>query len=224
MLGLGSSISSSAASLGGFELTNISGLTLWFKNSVGVAAAQWDDSSGNDNHATQGTGSEQGTTTGGEGGLVFDGGDFYEFSDVTATVFTAFFCVKPDDQDAAGLLGNADTTDFIKINHAGNEFRIKKDSGNTNKLHNMDPNVIDTSKQVLMVRQNTGDTISFGIDDDIDTVAVSGSTARAIVLNQLMTGSGLFSGTLLETAFYNSALSESETTLVRENIAARCGV
>ena len=223
MLGLGSSLTTGGVT-SEFSLDDISGLTLWFKNSVGVAAAQWDDSSGNDNHAAQETESEQATTTGGEGGLVFDGNHFYDFSDVTATVFTAFFCVKPDDQDAAGLLGNADTTDFIKINHSGNEFRIKKDSGNTNKLHNMDPNVIDTSKQVLMVRQNTGDTISFGIDDDIDTEAVSGSTARAIVLNQLMTGSATFSGTLLEFALYNSALSESEATLVRENIAARCGV
>ena len=223
MLGLGSSLTTGGVT-SEFSLDDISGLTLWFKNSVGVAAAQWDDSSGNDNHAAQATESEQATTTGGEGGLVFDGNHFYDFSDVTATVFTAFFCVKPDDQDAAGLLGNADTTDFIKINHSGNEFRIKKDSGATNKLHDMAPNVIDTSKQILMVRQNTGDTISFGIDDDIDTEAVSGSTARAIVLNQLMTGSATFSGTLLEFALYNSALSESEATLVRENIAARCGV
>ena len=223
MLGLGSGLAFSGVN-NNSVLDTIAGLQVWLQNGVGVTAAQWDDSSGNDNHATQGTGDQQATTTGGEGGLVFNGDHFYEFSDVTATVFTAFFCVKPDDQIAAGLLGNADTTDFIKINHSGNEFRIKKDSGATNKLHDMAPNVIDTSKQVLMVRQNTGDTISFGIDDDIDTEAVSGSTARAIVLNQLMTGSGTFSGTLLEFALYNSALSESEATLVRENIAARCGV
>ena len=78
MLGLGSGLATGGVT-SDFSLDNISGLTLWFKNSVGVAAAQWDDSSGNDNHAAQGTGDQQGTTTGGEGGLVFDGDDFYEF-------------------------------------------------------------------------------------------------------------------------------------------------
>ena len=60
MLGLGSSLA-----LGGapseFVLTNISGLDIWLQYDTGFTAdgsdaiSQWDDQSGNDNHAVQAT-------------------------------------------------------------------------------------------------------------------------------------------------------------------------
>ena len=56
-----------------FSPTDISNLALWLKNGVGVAVEQWDDSSGNDYHATQGTADEQAALSG--GGLDFDGTD-----------------------------------------------------------------------------------------------------------------------------------------------------
>ena len=69
MLGLGNSITSGAA-LDEFSIDQISGLQLWLKNGEGVTAAQWDDSSGNNNHVTQSTSSRQGTVE--DGGIDFE--------------------------------------------------------------------------------------------------------------------------------------------------------
>ena len=52
MLGLGANIAMSDRL---FSLNDISDLSLYLKNGVGVTAAQWDDSSGNANHASRPT-------------------------------------------------------------------------------------------------------------------------------------------------------------------------
>jgi len=78
MLGLGNSISSAALIGGGIE--SISDMELWLKNGVGVAVDQWDDSSGNNNHATQATEGNQAAVSG--GGLNFEelDPDYYDLA------------------------------------------------------------------------------------------------------------------------------------------------
>ena len=66
-LGLGASITSSGYVP--FSPTDISNLALWLQNNIGVTTSQWDDSSGNNNHATQSTEGDQATVSG--GGLDF---------------------------------------------------------------------------------------------------------------------------------------------------------
>ena len=56
-------------------------LKLWLRNGVGVAVAQWDDSSGNGNNATQGTSGNQAAVSG--GGLEFDGSDAVSYTHLT---------------------------------------------------------------------------------------------------------------------------------------------
>ena len=63
MLGIGNAITSGSTTKD--LLTMTTDLELWLKNSSGVTAAEWKDSSGNNNHATQGTGGNQATLSGG---------------------------------------------------------------------------------------------------------------------------------------------------------------
>tara|TARA_R100001480_G_scaffold150720_1_gene151606 strand:+ start:279 stop:914 length:636 start_codon:yes stop_codon:yes gene_type:complete len=59
--------------------TDVNGLVLWHKNNTNIAVGQWNDSSGNDNHAVQSTSGNQASID--KGGFHFDGtDDFYEYS------------------------------------------------------------------------------------------------------------------------------------------------
>tara|TARA_R110000803_G_scaffold23388_8_gene57524 strand:+ start:11069 stop:11740 length:672 start_codon:yes stop_codon:yes gene_type:complete len=223
MLGLGSSISSSYASLGGFELTDIAGLEMWLKNSTGVAVEQWDDSSGNNNHVTQTDSGKQGALD--QGGLDFDGDEYAFTSAIAVTVFTAFFCIEPDDSLGAVLFGNSGTADFLKINHnLTNEFRIKKNNSAVDQLFDHSTELV-TDTYVLMFRQNAGNTMTYGVGLDFDTVAVGSSTATTITLNEFSEAAAAgINGTVLEAAMYNSTLTDNEATLVINDISARCGL
>jgi len=82
MLGLGNSITYNAPLYDDaftWEPTDISGLVLWHKNNTDIAVGQWNDSSGNNNHAVQSTSGNQASID--KGGFHFDGtDDFYEYS------------------------------------------------------------------------------------------------------------------------------------------------
>ena len=122
MLGLGNSITGGAA-LDEFTPANIANLALWLKNGTGVTAAQWDDSSGNGRHATQGTGGNQATVSG--GGLDFekDNTDHYDL-DPKITIsdehnFIVGFVITPenpgtDTTDRMCILGD-DNNEFVDI-------------------------------------------------------------------------------------------------------------
>ena len=91
MLGLGSGLA--IGSPLPFSPKDIFGMSLWLKNGVGVTASQWDDSSGNNNHVTQGTSGNQAAVSG--GGLDFEQSeeDHYDFtSDINILLNTGYSC------------------------------------------------------------------------------------------------------------------------------------
>jgi hypothetical protein len=75
-----------------FTLTSVSSLALWLQNGVGVTVGQWDDSSGNNNHATQGTSANQAAVSG--GGLDFEEGetDHYDLASTITIAENQGFC------------------------------------------------------------------------------------------------------------------------------------
>ena len=135
MLGLGSSL----ATGGGVSevlLTDISDLSLYLQNGVGVAVAQWDDSSGNDNHATQGTSGDQAAASG--GGLLFvdTEGDHYdlvtdiEFSAQEGfTIFTTITLTEHDTNQT--LLGQNNVDHFLEFVTGGNNLKVRTNSATT---------------------------------------------------------------------------------------------
>ena len=234
MLGLGASISNNTASIGGFELTSVSGLVMWLRNATGVAVSQWDDSSGNDNHVTQGTAGDQAALD--QGGLNFGEGNnqkFYDFTaNVTNSTFTYFFAVEIDtDDQSQSVFGSTVTAnDFIRLNQSdANEFDIKRESGSGPRQLHSHTTDFTTDAHVFMVRSKAGDLTDWGVDDTIDAdVSYGGSSNSVLTLNLLgtqNTGTANFvNGTILEVALYDEVLTDANVILVREDITARLGL
>tara|TARA_R110002020_G_scaffold48725_1_gene138838 strand:- start:617 stop:1309 length:693 start_codon:yes stop_codon:yes gene_type:complete len=137
MLGLGNSITS-GVTLDAFTWlpTDVNGLVVWHKNGTGVDAAQWDDSSGNNNHAAQSTSGNQASEE--KGGLHFDGSDdFYEYStqlNIGASEgYTLAMVYHLDDTDVKNTVFSKDANstfveffdeDTVRINYAGSVVNL----------------------------------------------------------------------------------------------------
>ena len=137
MLGLGNSITSSVT-LDDFTWlpTDVNGLVLWHKNNTGVSASQWDDSSGNDNHATQSTSANQASED--KGGLHFDGSDdFYEYGtqlnigNTEGYTLAMVYHLDSNDNKSVVFSKDANSTfieffdeDTVRINYGGNVVNL----------------------------------------------------------------------------------------------------
>ena len=75
MLGMGNGVSAPPSSGTFYDLNSHPDLAFYFKNNTQVSEVQWNDQSGNNNHAAQESGPLQGTPSG--GGMLFDGEDNY---------------------------------------------------------------------------------------------------------------------------------------------------
>ena len=233
MLGLGSSLSTGGGASSEFSLDNISGLVLWLKNDTGVTAAQWDDSSGQDNHVVQTNSSYQGTVE--DGGIAFPGNKNMDLTTkITLGSFTVFMSIEPDSGDSMSMIGDADGSDFIRINQtAANEFRSKRgvNSLDTTVSHSTDFSYEGNGgveRFIMMFRQEDDDTIDIGVNADIDSFSVANSTGSNMDFEHLASQKAgrqnSFVGTIYEVAIYDSNLSTADATSVRENMASRTGI
>ena len=212
-LGL-SNIASSSGNrpLSEFSLSNINGLQLWLKNGEGVTAAQWDDSSGNNNHVAQSDSSRQGAVE--DGGIDFNqGSNHYDFtSTITTSTFTVFVAMEPDSGGSMSFLGHGGGSDFIRINQsAANEFRSKRNSSfDLNISHSTDFSFEGNGgveKFIVMFRQEADNTVTIGVNSDLDNFALANSTGEdfdfSILGAQSTGGANAFDGTMYEVAIYN---------------------
>ena len=231
MLGLGSGLAFSGVN-NNSVLDTIAGLQVWLQNGVGVTAAKWNDSSGNGNHAVQTTEGDQGALE--DGGIDFSGGNM-DFTDkITLGSFTVFIALESNVEDSQSLIGNADGSDFIRINQtASNEFRSNRTgigalivSHSTDFTYEGEGSGVE--RFVMMFRQEDDNTVDIGVNADIDSFALSSSTGADMEFEHLGSQnagkSNPFNGTIYEVAIYNSNLSASDATLVREDMASRAGI
>ena len=233
MLGLGNSLTGGSVSEE-FTLASISGLQLWLQNGQGVTAAQWDDSSGNNNHVAQSDADKRGAVE--DGGIDFNqSSNHYDFtSTITTSTFTVFVAMEPDTDGSMTFLSSTNSNDFIRINQtAANEFRTKR-AANTLDLivsHSTDFSFEGNGgveKFIVMFRQEGDNTVTIGVNADLDNFALANSTGSDFNLQVLGSqgsgGSNPFNGTIYEVAIYNQVLSDSDATLVRNDIADRVGI
>ena len=79
-----------------------------------------------------------------------------------------------------------------------------------------------------MVRQEDDNTVTVGINNDLDNFALANSTGEdfdfSILGGQSTGGANAFDGTIYEVAIYNEILSDSNATLVIGDIASRVGI
>ena len=185
MLGLGNSITGGAA-LDEFTPANIANLALWLKQGTGITSdggtpdkvSQWNDSSGNDNHAAQSTSGNQADLVGtGTGvGLDFerDNADFNNLAaDPKITIsqdhnFIVGFVISPEslNADDRNCILSDDNNEFVDvrldkvaINCTGSEVTF---TGDSNLFSN-------SATSSVVISRNDGSTGTF-------TLSVNGVT------------------------------------------------
>ena len=158
MLGLGNSIIHGGAPEE-FLPTQVNNLKLWLQNNVNVTAARWDDSSGNNNHATQGTSGNQASVDG--GGLLFDGtNDHYDISDIEISdeeSLTIFVVLELDSVDKDTILGIDDTADFFEV-QTQKRLRLNFDAGASLQINFSANQFINDEKHLITIERESGGT------------------------------------------------------------------
>jgi len=162
MLGVGNSILGGAPS---WSPSYISGLAIWLKNGAGVAVGQWDDSSGNGNHAVQGTTDNQAVVSG--GGLTFDGvDDYYDFaSKITISTNHNFIVAVVlnidayDGDDTQNCILSEGAAEFFEL-ESDKKIRIKTLDGSAtiSRLTQSSADFAIDTKMVITLSRNDGGT------------------------------------------------------------------
>ena len=223
MLGLGVSTSSSYPE---FTLTDVSDLSLWLQNGVDVTAAKWTDSSGNSNHATQSTESDQAAVSG--GGLDFDGtSDFYEFQNEITIADNGGFClafvIDLDNVTNNTIVGQQGSNDTIRITDAQTLTFITTNPSSTNITTNFvaDEVIFTTSKALFVFNRSAGASnrlslfkngLQVDTDPDESTNEAIGENPHGFEFEYVGTeaSGNKFDGKILELAFWSKGLSVAE--------------
>jgi len=202
------------------------GLRLWLKNDTGVTAAKWTDSSGFDNHASQGTEGNQAAVSG--GGLDFekDNSDHYDLVSTITIAENGGFCLAVVvDQETVtdNMILSKDSNDHIKIADA-NTFRIiANDDTQTTTNFKFEGNEFAAgSKMLILVNRSAGVTNRFSFfkngteltpNTDTSTNEAAGENPYGFDINVLGSRAGssqFFDGKILELAFWSKGLNAQE--------------
>jgi len=215
MLGLGNSLAGGSPSGDEFLPSSISNLSLWLRNATGLTGdpvSQWDDQSGNDNHAAQSTSGKRGDLIGGGVHLEQSAGDHYDLaSKITISAdhnFLIGFVMTIESYDGTQncILSDANT-EFVDFN-APEKIRINCSSNTT--VFEADSAQFSIGTQVaVVVSRNNGSTGTIQVF--VDGAQPAGSFANndnalAIEFSVLgaRAGSGrFFDGTVHEMVVYD---------------------
>tara|TARA_R100000995_G_scaffold26076_1_gene11367 strand:+ start:347 stop:1063 length:717 start_codon:yes stop_codon:yes gene_type:complete len=238
-MGLGLGLGLTQGSYISFIPTDISNLAVWFQNGVGVTAAKWDDSSGNNNHAIQTNTANQADVSG--GGLDFEQGDSDHY-DLTSTITIAEnqgFCVAivmDTETSSNNFIFSKDATDQIQI-ESNSTFTIK-----TNDPSNIQTRIVAASgtfgnqKQLILVNRSAGASNRFSvfkdgsavtIDDDNSSNEAAGENPNGFDINVLGSKAGVeqyFDGIMFEVLFFDKSLSSTEISDLNSYLTSKHGL
>ena len=236
MLGLGNSITGGAALEDAFSLTDVSGLQLWLKNGGSQTLnsgniSQWNDDSGNNNHATQSSASFQPQADG--GGALFDGSDdrFDLTSDIVLNAFHVFIVLETDTTSDETFLGGA-AGEFLRI-RTSTQFRMKANNVLADKNFDSGDTWSANNKALVEVIRTDADALDVFVDgvNFTATTSVSGTgndaSANALTLSQVGTqlnNSATTDGHIYECVIFNVPITGGDLTNVRNDINTRNGL
>jgi hypothetical protein len=225
-LGLG--INQRAENLEGmnaFAITDVDGLELWLKFNEGQSTItdgiQWNDSSGNERHASQTTDAQEGSGFD-SGAFVTDAGsqdnlDFAStFSD--AGDYHVFMVLDLSEESNETFLSSVDNTSFMRFAQGGTaeNFRIK--NGGTTANITLSSG-FGLSKAIAEVSRDGSNLIRVAKNgSSLGSVTGTGTFA----FEQLGTSSnGLTSAKVFEVVIFSKLLTGTDLTNVRNDIADR---
>jgi len=223
MLGLSNSVlGSSYVSMDLKDATT--DLELWLKNDDGLTAAKWTDSSGNNNHATQSSESNQATLS--VGGLDFERSesDHYDLASTITISANQGFClavVLQTESASGGTILSKDANDQFRIVDV-NTLRFKSDTTDTTTNFVVADAFGNGSKMLLLLSRSAGAQNIFtlmkngvALTPDVDNSSneTKGENPHGFDLNVLGANAGsseFFDGKILELAFWSKGLSTQE--------------
>tara|TARA_Y100000361_G_scaffold73819_1_gene65332 strand:+ start:8097 stop:8783 length:687 start_codon:yes stop_codon:yes gene_type:complete len=208
-----------------FAITDIETLKVWFKFNTGQGAItdgiQWNDSSGNNNHASQTTDAQEGSGFSG-GGFVTDAGsqDNLDFS----TTFTdsgdyhVFMVLDLSEESNESFLTSVDNSSFMRFGQGGTATAFRMKNGGTT-LNITLSSGFGTTKAIAEVTRNSSNVVRV-LKNGVSLG--SGTGSGTFGFEQLGSSSnGLTSATIFEVVIFSSALSSADATKVRNDIADR---
>ena len=217
-------------------------LSLWLKNDTGLESdgSKWTDSSGNNNHASQGTEGNRAALSG--GGLDFekDNSDHYDLASTITIAENGGFCLAVVvDQETVtdNMILSKDSNDHIKIADA-NTFRIiANDDTQTTTNFKFEGNEFAAgAKMLILVNRSAGATNRFSFfkngteltpNTDTSTNEAAGENPYGFDINVLGSRAGssqFFDGKILEVAFWNRGLTTQEITDVNSYLQSIHGL
>jgi hypothetical protein len=237
MLGLGNTIIGGAALEEPFTPSQISDLSLWLDNGVGVTAAQWDDSSGNNNHAVQSTGGEQATVT--DGGLDFEG-DNNDHYDLTTGIeigdnnpWTVFVVLKMESYDSQNtLLGKSGSANdkFLEMQNA-DQIRYRQTGTAAVLKFSSSGNFPLNTKYLITITKDSSRNLVVRKNGSVLTQASSTGTPVAsgiFTANQFGGRSSSpdrdFDGIIYEFLLYEKLCSSTELTNIENHLISEHGL
>tara|TARA_R110000824_G_scaffold287480_1_gene475550 strand:+ start:3597 stop:4343 length:747 start_codon:yes stop_codon:yes gene_type:complete len=226
-----------------FSLTNIAGLQLWAKNKTGVttgATLTWADQSGNGNDFTQAIANAQPAYNASDGGFDFSGSNnaapiYMDMPNpgLSFGAFAAFYVLELNVSGTNEFYGlnqlDSDANNNI-IQLFGNDTAMfgyvyggpgAADRVNALPLTNNRPTA---AKFVLTVRKDSGSRISFQNNQSIMAASTTFSSAATVDFNRIgyrLTGGRSVEGICYETAYYDTSLSDEDTTSVINDLMTR---
>lgn len=231
-LGLGLGIGGSRKKRlgGGFSLTNISNLEVWLKYDTGLdvsagAVTQWDDQSGNNNHAVQSTSTKQPLYNG--GAIHFDGVNdtMLLTNNIRTTDFAIFAVLELDNTTNESLLGNnVDNSEFLRRD--GVVWRIRTE-GSANQAATAASISSGTKHLFVWWGVETEGTSDYYLREDGSATgtAVWGTYETNFMEIGSMNRGGLpFDGKISELAIYSGTKTLSEIQQVEADIMNRHGL
>ena len=205
-------------------------LAFWYQFNTGQTAnasnfvAKWNDQSGNDNHALQGTDLNKATLS--AGFLDFDGtNDHYDLTSTVTIADSGGFCLAfvVELDNLSGTILSKDANDqFAFVD--GTTFRFKSDAADVTTDFVFSAGTFATGEKVLILLNKTaGAQNSFSffkngaqLTPSVDSVnAGKGENPGGFDLNVLGSLSGssnFFNGKIYEVAFWNTDLNATEIT------------
>ncbi len=239
MLGLGTDITSSSyVSMDLKDATT--DLELWLKNDTGVTVSKWNDSSGNNNHATQSTEANQAAVSG--GGLDFEEGesDHYDLASTITIAENQGFCIAVVfNQESLGdnMILSKDSNDHIKIADAHTFRIITNDDTQVTTNFKFEGNEFAASeKMLILVNRSAGASNRFTFfkngtqltpNTDTSSGEAEGENPYGFDINVLGSRAGTsqyFDGKILELAFWSKGLSAQEATDVNDYLKSVHGL
>ena len=211
----------------GFAITDIETLKVWFKFNTGQGTItdgiQWNDSSGNNNHASQTADAQECSGFSG-GGFVTDASstDNLDFSTTFADSddYHVFMVLDLSEESNETFLSSVDNSSFMRFAQGGTATAFKMKNGGTVANITLSEG-FGTTKAIAEVTRNSSNVVRV-LKNGVSLGSATGSGTFGFEQIGASAGaSSLTTATIFEVVIFSSALSSADATKVRNDIADR---